>query len=112
MRIVDKDALVQIKIPFPLPLSWGRTVKPYEPASCVEERDGKPDAGGAEPCSRGIEQDSILAMDWSALRKDFQVSRATLSAHTSLGCKLTVVNVQCSVNFAFRHSLEERTQRV
>lgn len=80
MRIVDKDALVQIKIPYPLPLSWGRTVKPYVPTSVGEaQQDTRADTNGAEPCSREIEQDSILAMDWSALPKDFQASWLEIS---------------------------------
>ena len=74
---MDKDALVQIRIPFPLPLSWGRTVKPYEPATSLgAQHDGRENASNAEPCSRGIEQENILAMDWSAVGKNFQVSRS------------------------------------
>ena len=29
--MVDKDALVHIKVPLPLPLAWGRSVAPYAP---------------------------------------------------------------------------------
>lgn len=32
MRVVDPDAILQLRIPPPpLPLSWGRAVKPYKP---------------------------------------------------------------------------------
>lgn len=31
VRLVDKDAIARILVPGPLPLSWGRTVRPYSP---------------------------------------------------------------------------------
>ena len=31
MRVVDKGEILQIKVPCPLPLAWGRTVAPYAP---------------------------------------------------------------------------------
>lgn len=31
VKMVDKDALVHIKVPLPLPLAWGRSVAPYAP---------------------------------------------------------------------------------
>ena len=108
VRVVDKDALVQIKIPFPLPLSWGRNVKPYEPAPCLEaQRDGTEDTSDAEPCIRGIEQDSILAMDWSAVQKDFQVSRRKLGfASISMSCRSSSMEaVPCISCFQARKGL-------
>ena len=32
VRVVDEDALYRIMVPQPLPLSWGRTVQPYDPS--------------------------------------------------------------------------------
>ena len=76
VRAIDKDALVQIKIPNPLPLSWGRTVQPYTPqaatASSLSEDHRYTEA---TPCSRAIEEENLLATDWSKLRKDFLVTK-------------------------------------
>ena len=80
VRIVDKDALVQVKVPYPLPLSWGRTVRPYEPpapAQAEAERDESADGSTAMPCRRAIEEDSVLATDWTSIRRDFQVLQST-----------------------------------
>lgn len=76
MRVVDKDALVQIKIPYPLPLSWGRTVQPYVPTAVNEseaERDASIHANEAQPCNRAPQQSSVLSTEWSAIRNDFLV---------------------------------------
>jgi hypothetical protein len=78
VRVVDRDALVQIKVPFPLPLSWGRTVKPYVPPELrgnehAAEGDENVDGNGARPSGRAMEQDSVLTTDWSSLRTDYQV---------------------------------------
>ena len=75
---MDKDALLQIKIPLPLPLSWGRTVQPYVPPELrrchqVAERDENVDSNGARPACQYLEQDRVLATDWATLRRDYQV---------------------------------------
>ena len=31
VRVVEEGALYRIMVPQPLPLSWGRTVQPYDP---------------------------------------------------------------------------------
>ena len=75
---MDKEALLQIKIPLPLPLSWGRTVQPYVPPELrsrhqVAERDENVDSNGALPAYQYLEQDRVLATDWASLRRDYQV---------------------------------------
>ena len=38
VRVVEEDALYRIMVPQPLPLSWGRTVQPYNPAISLLRR--------------------------------------------------------------------------
>ena len=38
VRVVEEDALYRIMVPQPLPLSWGRTVQPYDPAISLPRR--------------------------------------------------------------------------
>ena len=38
VRVVDEDALYRIMVPQPLPLSWGRTVQPYDPSISLLSR--------------------------------------------------------------------------
>ena len=38
VRVVEEDALYRIMVPQPLPLSWGRTVQPYDPAISLLSR--------------------------------------------------------------------------
>ena len=38
VRVVEEDALYRIMVPQPLPLSWGRTVQPYDPAISLLRR--------------------------------------------------------------------------
>ena len=38
VRVVEEDALYRIMVPHPLPLSWGRTVQPYDPAISLLRR--------------------------------------------------------------------------
>ena len=79
VRAADADALVQIKVPHPLPLSWGRTVKPYVPPELrgserATEGDENVDGNGGPPLrARALEQDSVLTTDWSSLRQDYLV---------------------------------------
>ena len=88
VRVVDKDALLQIKIPLPLPLSWGRTVQPYFPPELrrrhqVAERDENVDSNGARPACQYLEQDRVLATDWVSLRRDYQVCHPSTSSAVS-----------------------------
>ena len=82
IRAPTKGALEQIKIPCPLPLSWGRTVRPYVPPELWPEdqeagedhiQEHNQNHGPGSPGSRAFQQESILAMEWSHMPKGFQV---------------------------------------
>ncbi|KAK9840812.1 hypothetical protein WJX81_006676 [Elliptochloris bilobata] len=85
VKAVDKNALVHIKVPLPLPLSWGRTVAPYAPpservlsapaAACGDENvdaNADPVARAAQTEAVGIVADDVVKADWSSLKTRFQ----------------------------------------
>lgn len=83
VQVPDNDALLQIRVPHPLPLAWGQTVSPYVPAelrsrnlpehSVIESTvvDGGRGSGDSNSC---FEQENIYLMDWKLLKKPFQVA--------------------------------------
>lgn len=79
MRVLDRDAITHIKVPLPLPLSWGRTVQPYVPPQLLaSSANAAPcDAKASQPAasSRHVDCSDLLAADWRAagIRRDYQV---------------------------------------
>ena len=72
VRVVDEDALYRIMVPQPLPLSWGRTVQPYDPSISLLSRVSYTDAqhymplnGRSRECTKGcirnVQQKAIVA---------------------------------------------------
>jgi hypothetical protein len=98
VRLVDKDAITRIMVPGPLPLSWGRTVRPYAPpaqqgALPGPGSTGQPPGAAAEPSSgsdenRDLNGDAAAATEGCgaspgacvAYREEPDLARANLRA--------------------------------
>ncbi|DBB12314.1 TPA: hypothetical protein ACH3X3_006407 [Trebouxia sp. C0006] len=81
VKVIDKDALYHVKVPHPLPLSWGRTVKPYEPASVRQQPSAAAAAADTEnvDSSNGQsvstsyqEEEDLLDVDFKPFKQSFQ----------------------------------------
>lgn len=84
VRVVDRGEIQQIKIPFPLPLAWGRTVIPYAPdgvrAAPKPTAAEDADAAAAESASESAPEGRLLEVEsmqsttmTPLLKQDFQV---------------------------------------
>ncbi|KAL3145500.1 hypothetical protein ABBQ32_003324 [Trebouxia sp. C0010 RCD-2024] len=83
VKVIDKDALYHVKVPNPLPLSWGRTVKPYEPAAdrqlptatsaAAEANAENVDSSNGQHASTSYqEEEDLLDVDFKKLSQPFQ----------------------------------------
>lgn len=85
VRVLDRGAVTHIKVPLPLPLSWGRTVQPYLPPQLLASSCNAAAAAAASAAaapSRRVEVPDLLAADWRAAgtRRDYQVVGGLRSA--------------------------------
>ncbi|KAK9805733.1 hypothetical protein WJX73_003191 [Symbiochloris irregularis] len=81
IRVVDRGEILQIKVPFPLPLAWGRTVIPFAPkgvkpppphAAEADAQEADP-SKEASPAGRLLQVDSLAGPKLtSLLKQDFQ----------------------------------------
>ncbi|CAL5228471.1 g11612 [Coccomyxa viridis] len=58
VRVVDEDALYRIMVPQPLPLSWGRTVQPYDPSISLLSRVKGTEQSGQSMPGEDCDQDA------------------------------------------------------
>lgn len=81
VKVLDKDALYHVKVPSPLPLSWGRTVKPYvpeairqqPPATAVEsDAENVDSSNGQHVGTSYMEENDVLEADFKTLKQPFQ----------------------------------------
>ncbi len=61
MRVVDEDALYRIMVPQPLPLSWGRTVQPYDPSISLLSRVRPMESNVCYSLATGSRQIALLS---------------------------------------------------
>lgn len=88
VRVVDRGEFLQIKVPFPLPLAWGRTVIPYAPKGVkpplphtaeTDAQDAAPSRDEPAPAGRLLQVDSLAGPRLtSLLKQDFQVWAACI----------------------------------
>ena len=89
VRVVDKGEILQIKVPFPLPLSWGRTVAPFAPhgirkvpkppAAGNADKDGADDSAAEEAAGSFLQVAGIAGTHLvTRLKQDFQVQQITI----------------------------------
>ena len=74
---------VQAQVPNPLPLSWGRTVRPYEPAAARQQStttsstaaaadaENVDSSNGQEPSTSYQEEEDLLQADFKKLKQPF-----------------------------------------
>eukprot|EP00884_Botryococcus_braunii_P022634 jgi/Botrbrau1/9054/Bobra.0376s0028.1 len=109
------DSLCQIKVPYPLPVSWGRTVAPYIPAHKLNQGSGQADenvsGNGSRPgAAQYYETASIIHFNFRALskgsfqgvliNKGWEVEGARGEAVTSRLADLPLQRI-CPVGFVF-----------
>lgn len=74
--MIDPDAILQLRIPPPpLPLPWGRTIRPYVPPEATLAAR----SAGGEPAAVAtyLEAPRIVDFDFSGLNRTFQVRPAS-----------------------------------
>ena len=81
--LLNDNFLLQVQVPNPLPLSWGRTVKPYEPAAARQQptttsTEAAADAenidssNGQQASTSYQEEEDLLDADFKKLTQTFQ----------------------------------------
>lgn len=130
VKVIDKDALYHVKVPHPLPLSWGRTVKPYEPASVRQEpsvaaaadTENVDSSNGQSVGTSYQEEEDLLDADFKPFKHSFQAvlinpgwcSPTTSFSDIDPGPRLSALPLPklCPVGFVFIWAEKEHISTV
>lgn len=75
VKVVDKDAILHLRIPPPpIPLPWGRIVKPYQPAAVKLQARSNPNPSDPATLCNYIEAEALATYAYEGLGKQFQVN--------------------------------------
>eukprot|EP00201_Polytomella_parva_P014192 CAMPEP_0175059180 /NCGR_PEP_ID=MMETSP0052_2-20121109/12283_1 /TAXON_ID=51329 ORGANISM="Polytomella parva, Strain SAG 63-3" /NCGR_SAMPLE_ID=MMETSP0052_2 /ASSEMBLY_ACC=CAM_ASM_000194 /LENGTH=430 /DNA_ID=CAMNT_0016324689 /DNA_START=205 /DNA_END=1494 /DNA_ORIENTATION=+ len=119
----DSNALQQIRVPVPVPLSWARSIQPYEPPVDEETQIsqltavGKP-GGASSDDSASFELPRVESFPWRSLNKQYQAVMigggwwgrpAFLPSSSSSPCSLSNTPSTSSNPPTTQHLLRRRT---
>ena len=93
--------MTHVQVPNPLPLSWGRTIKPYvpkalreHPAAAASDAENEDSSNGQQASTSYVEEEDILQADFKSLRQPCQAVLINLGM--SVLSHVTLI-VLCSV---------------